>query len=95
MTYTQEQKDLLLDKLFDGVVCLDIYINVDIIHKNNKLSWYSPKTNIFWLSYTNIWQFFETNNSHNSQEIKDLTEGILRDLTKRKELTTAYGDWYR
>jgi len=88
MTYTQEQKELLLDRLFDGVICLDIYRNVNIRHKKFYYSYYNPKINEFSLSWFQIWRFFETNNSHNYQEIKDLTETILRDLTKRKELTT-------
>jgi len=87
MTYTQEQKELLLDYIFDGVACFNIYRDIDIFHPNNRLSYYKSKTNEFVLSYSNIWQFFEEKNGYNYQEIKDLTSTILRDLTKRKELT--------
>jgi len=89
MTYTEEQKYLLLDNLFDGVVCLDIYGDIDIEHKNRRLSYYNTKTNKILLNYANIWEFFEEKNRYNYQEIKDLTEGIMIDLTKRKELTTG------
>jgi len=90
INYTQQQKDLLLDKLFDGVVCLNIYGDIDIIHKSNNLSYYNPKYNVFRLNYDNIWQFLREKNGYNHQEIRYLTEGILRDLTKRKELTTKF-----
>jgi len=83
-------KNLLLDRLFDGVVCLNIYSDIDIIHRNYGLSYYNPKTNKILLNYTNIWQFFEEKNGYNYQEIKDLTSTILRNLTKRKELTTCF-----
>jgi len=88
MKYTQEQKDLLLDRLFDGVVFFNIYDTIRITHINNKKSWYNPKTSLFWLSYSNIWHFFENENIYNFQEIKYLIEPILRDTTERKELTT-------
>jgi len=87
MKYTQQQKELLLDKLFDNVICLNIYIGVDIIHKNKFLSYYNPKTNMFWLNWDNIWKFFK--NGDNYKKVKKLTEAILRDLTGQKELTTS------
>jgi len=90
MKYTQEQKNLLLDKLFDGFICFNIYDDIDIEHKNKRLSYYNPKINEFSLSWFQIWQFFEEKTGYNYQEIKDLTSTILRDLTKRKELTTRY-----
>jgi len=90
MTYTQEQKDLLLDRLFDGVVCFNIYHDIDISHRSYGLSYYNPKTNEFWLNWYQIWQFFQNKNIYNHQEIKDLTQGVLRDLTERKELTTMW-----
>jgi len=88
MKYTEKQKDLLLEKLFDGVVCLNIYRDIDIIHKSNNLSYYNTKTNEFWLNSRQILATFETNSSGKYQEIKELSEAILRDLTKRKGLTT-------
>jgi len=90
MTYTQEQKELLLDRLFDGVVCMDIYGDIEITHKNEHLTYYNPKTNMFWLNWYQIWSFFLDKNDNNRQEINDLTSGILRELTKRKELTTTW-----
>jgi len=90
MTYTQEQKELLLDKLFDGVVCMDIYYDIDIIHRSYGLSYYNPKTNEFVLSYNYIWKFFENENRDNYYEIEELISSILRDTTERKELITNY-----
>jgi len=88
MIYTQEQKELLLDRLFDGVVCMDIYGDIDIRHRNGTLSYYNLKTNEFRLNWLQIWRIFETKYKYNTQEINDLTSGILRELTKRKELTS-------
>jgi len=93
MKYTQEQKKLLLDKLFDGVVCLDIYGDINIRHKKNNYSYYNPKYNIFSLDLISIWNFFNKKNIDNYEEIKDLTGGILRDLTNQKELTTTRRWW--
>jgi len=89
MDYTEEQKDLLLDRLFNGVVCLDIYRDIDIRHRNYGLSYYNLKYNEFTLSRRQIWDFFTIHYDYKYQEIKDLTQGILRDTTKRKELTTS------
>jgi len=88
MTYTQEQKDLLLDKLFDGVICLDIYNNIEIIHKNSNISYYIFGSNTFRLSWSNIWKFFENEKNDNQQEIEELTSNILIDLTKREGIKT-------
>jgi len=88
MNYTQEQKDLLLEKLFDGVVCLNIYRDIDIRHNKFNYSYYRPKSNRFLLNWDNIWRFFENENADDYLEIKDLTEAILRDLTKQKGLLT-------
>jgi len=90
MRYTQKQKQLLLDNIFDGVVYFNIYGNIDIKHKNRNLSFYNPKANNFVLSWDNIWRFFENKNDDNYFEIKDLTQGILIDLTKQKKLITNY-----
>jgi len=53
--YTSEQKELLLDHLFDGFVCLDIYDGIEIIHKNRGISYYIPESNIFLLNKFQIW----------------------------------------
>jgi len=87
MSYTQQQKELLLDRLFDGVICMDIYGDVEIIHKNNNLSYYNPKFNQFSLSWKRIWNFFEYKKVGNYQEVKNLTSTMLRDFTKRNILT--------
>jgi len=89
MNYTEKQKNLLLDRLFDGDVCLDIYNNrINIIHYNYYLSHYNFNGYEFWLNWYQIWVFFENKNKDTYQEIEDLSEAILRDLTKQKELTT-------
>jgi len=90
MYYIQEQKELLLDKLFDGVVCFDIYRNVNIRHRNGYLSHYRLKSNRFLLNWKQIWNFFENKNRDNFLEIRELTSSILIDLTKQKKLTTYY-----
>jgi len=91
MTYTQEQKELLLDKLFDGVVCLNIYDYIDIRHKSYNKSFYRPKTNIFWLNDIQIWNSFKNKKNDNYQEIRDLTSTILKDLTGQNEIKV--GRW--
>jgi len=95
MTYTKEQKELLLDRLFDGVVCFNIYNDIiDIIHPNRYISYYNSKLNKFYLSWDNIWFFFESKEYRNYEEIKDLTCSILRYLTKRNTLTTFNLQYY-
>jgi len=88
MTYTEEQKDLLLDLLFNGVVCFNIYHDIHIRHKNKYLSIYYPKIKAFKLNWDNIWRFFVNKNADNYIEIRDLTSTILRDLTKQNKLKT-------
>jgi len=81
--YTEEQKDLLLDKLFDGVVCFDIYNNIDIFHKKNFSSYYNPKNEVFWIS-ENIYiifldKYFSSNINERTQ-INILFRDIIKDL---------------
>ena len=46
------------------------------------------KTNTFWLDYDKIWTFFESDFVYNYNEIKELTEGVLRTHYNLKEVTT-------
>jgi len=89
--YTQEQKELLLDKLFVGVIHFDIYKYIEIEHTKRYISYYYPKFNQFSLSWEEIWNFFEYKKQGNYQEVKDLTQSILKDLTKRNVLTAVAG----
>jgi len=88
MNYTQEQKQLLLDNLFDGVVYFNIFEDINIIHRNRFFSIYQLKYNKFWLSQPNIWRFFENEKRNNFYQIIELTQNILKDLTKQKNIRT-------
>jgi len=88
MTYTPEQKELLLNLIFDGVVCLDIYDGIDITHKNHFFSRYNFNEYEFWLNWYQIWSFFEGVIGDDYEKIKDLTSTILRDLTKQNKIKT-------
>lgn len=89
MNYIREQKELLLNKLFDGVICFDILNNkINIIHKTDEVSYYDVKNNIFYLSYFKIWRFFETDGSY--LQVQDLTSAILKALTLQNKLTTDF-----
>jgi len=73
MNYTQEQKELILDNLFNGVVHFNIYCEINVKRKNYYLY--------------NVCRFYENENKNNYREVKDLIEGILRKLPGIKEIT--------
>ena len=40
---------------------------------------YNQKTNYFWVHYSKIWLFFESNYGLNYQEIRDLIRGVVEE----------------
>jgi len=94
MNYTESQKELLLDKLFVGVICFNIYNDITIIHKYmilnvhnyNLVSKYFSRHKKFFLSMEQIGLYFQDNEHPYYEEIRDLTQTILKDLIKQNQL---------
>jgi len=93
-SYTKQQKEYLLDLLFEGSIFIDLYCNdinplVHIEHTDKDFSSYIQDLNHFPLHRTKILDKFSKKFKCTNNESIQITTLILRDITKIKDITTG------